>query len=177
MRIIDLLCLSACFNHLLDHQLSHDLRYILVVNYWDSTMTSIPIDEEGLFLTDDGTKSQIPGNNAEKKREAHGNDPHSKHRFDESHAHACVFDPTFGRMAFVPDLGEGVIKQFAFDENNGSARYCGTISCGAEAGPRYMEFHPQMDVCTDSFRMRMRFLRLESVYFLAYISLLRRLAT
>eukprot|EP00391_Amoebophrya_sp_Ameob2_P000599 CAMPEP_0179007778 /NCGR_PEP_ID=MMETSP0795-20121207/15348_1 /TAXON_ID=88552 /ORGANISM="Amoebophrya sp., Strain Ameob2" /LENGTH=481 /DNA_ID=CAMNT_0020702787 /DNA_START=325 /DNA_END=1771 /DNA_ORIENTATION=- len=133
---------SACYI-----SLSHDLRYILVVNYWDSTMTSIAIDEEGLFLTNDGTKSQIPGNNAEKKREAHGNDPHSKHRFDESHAHACVFDPTFGRMAFVPDLGEGVIKQFAFDENNGSARYCGTISCGAEAGPRYLEFHPQLDVC------------------------------
>ncbi|CAD7961267.1 unnamed protein product [Amoebophrya sp. A120] len=135
---------SACFI-----TLSRDLRYLLVINYWDSTMASIPIDEEGLFLTNQLSvkKNQIPGNNASKDRTAHGNDPHSKHRFAESHAHACVFDPAFGKMAFVPDLGEGVIKQFVFDENNGAAKYCGTIDCGKEAGPRYLEFHPKLDVC------------------------------
>ncbi|CAD7961382.1 unnamed protein product [Amoebophrya sp. A25] len=133
---------SACYI-----SLSHDLRYILVTNYWDSTLASVPIDEEGLFLTHEAVKSQIPGQNAKKERAAHGDDPHSSHRFKESHAHACVFDPAFGRMAYVPDLGEGCLKQFVFDENDGSSRYAGTISCGERAGPRYLEFHPSLDVC------------------------------
>ena len=36
---------SACYI-----SLSYDLRYLLIVNYWDSTMVSVPIDENGEYL-------------------------------------------------------------------------------------------------------------------------------
>jgi len=110
---------SACYI-----SLSYDLRYLLIVNYWDSTMVSVPIDENGLFFEGvEPVVSYIPGENAEKNRESHGNDPHSEHRFAESHAHAVVFDPSYGCMVYIPDLGEGCVKQFLFNEITGGIDY------------------------------------------------------
>ena len=87
---------SACYI-----SLSHDLRFLLIVNYWDSSMVAIPLDENGIFLHDKVQKSIIPGPKADLERQAHGDDPHSKHRLNESHAHAVVFDPSFGKMVYL----------------------------------------------------------------------------
>ena len=123
---------SACYI-----TLSHDLAHLLIVNYWDSTMVTVPIDENGLFSSEDVQKITIPGENAHNDRAAHGDDPHSSHRLKESHAHAVVLDPCYGRIVYVPDLGEGCIKQFSFDEQSGKLQFSGVISCGSRAaGPR-----------------------------------------
>lgn len=131
--------------------MAYDLRHILVANYWDSTVASIPIEDTGLpkslrHLT------QVPGKNAGARNAAkkHGDDPHSKHRRDETHAHAIYLDPSWGRVAFVPDLGEDVIKQFVFDQEEATLVPAGTVPANImsndPAGPRYIEFHPKLNV-------------------------------
>ena len=123
---------SACYI-----TLSHDLSTLFLVNYWDSTMVTVPIGENGLFRSEDVKKITIPGENACGSRTAHGDDPHSSHRLKESHAHAVVLDPCYGRIVYVPDLGEGCIKQFGFSEKTGRLQFSGVISCGSRAaGPR-----------------------------------------
>lgn len=65
---------------------------------------------------------------------------HLKNRQSEPHAHAIVLDPLFGRVAFVPDLGEDNIKQHVYDEALGSLAPTCTIPCGPPGmgahGPR-----------------------------------------
>lgn len=45
-------------------------------------------------------------------------------------------------------VGEGCVKQFLFNEVTGSIEYAGRLECGGrEAGPRYLEFHPTLNIC------------------------------
>lgn len=131
--------------------MAYDLRHILVANYWDSTIASIPIEDTGeprplKHLT------QVPGKNAGARNAAkkHGDDPHSKHRLAETHAHAIYLDPSWGRIAYVPDLGEDVVKQFVFDQETATLKPAGQIPADRlsrdPAGPRYIEFHPKLNV-------------------------------
>jgi len=127
--------------------LARDLTYLYVVNYWDSTMLSVPLDANGLFIPKGAHKTVIPGPNSDQNRVQHGDDPHSTHRLKESHAHAIVFEPSLGKLAYIPDLGEGCIKQFIFDHANKDVRYLGPVACArGDSGPRYLEFHPKLNV-------------------------------
>ena len=36
-------------------------------------------------------------------------------RQSDPHSHAVILDPFFGRIAFVPDLGMDLIRQFHYD--------------------------------------------------------------
>lgn len=146
--------------------LSYDLRYLFVVNYWDSTLKSICLDPEGRFEGPDRDSILVPGRHIGVKAKRHGDDPHSTHRINETHAHALELDPVFGRVAYVPDLGEDCIKQFVFDRNKGEMQYAGTIEIGSDqlpynvarsdnktlpvpsqpGGPRYLKFHQSINV-------------------------------
>jgi 6-phosphogluconolactonase len=65
---------------------------------------------------------------------------HLANRQSEPHAHAIVLDPFFGKVAFVPDLGEDNIKQHVYDESTGTLTPTCTIKCGPDGmgahGPR-----------------------------------------
>merc|ERR1711862_976261 len=60
-------------------------------------------------------------------------------------------DPFFGQIAYVPDLGMDLIRQFHFDKVKGVLRPAGTVPSGPPGrralGPRYIEFHPTLPVC------------------------------
>merc|ERR1719229_1627781 len=69
----------------------------------------------------------------------------------DPHSHAVILDPRFGRIAFVPDLGMDVIRQFRYDAEQGKLVAMGAVKSGPEGrkalGPRYIEFHPILPVC------------------------------
>jgi 6-phosphogluconolactonase (cycloisomerase 2 family) len=75
-----------------------------------------------------------------------------KERQGDPHSHAIVLEPTTGTIAYVPDLGMDIIRQFLFDEESGNVIPCGEIPSGVKAsrrglGPRYMMFAKDIPTC------------------------------
>eukprot|EP00908_Phaeocystis_cordata_P013060 Transcript_24098.p2 GENE.Transcript_24098~~Transcript_24098.p2 ORF type:complete len:287 (-),score=133.18 Transcript_24098:201-1061(-) len=73
-------------------------------------------------------------------------------RQGDPHSHAIVLEPSKGTVAFVPDLGMDLIRQFHFDEETGVVTPCGEIVSGVKSdgralGPRYMVFHQRLHIC------------------------------
>ena len=58
---------------------------------------------------------------------------HLSNRQLEPHNHAIILDPFAGNVAFVPDLGTDVIKQFVYDKHDGSLTPAGQFPCGEGA--------------------------------------------
>merc|ERR1719181_670212 len=73
-----------------------------------------------------------------------------KERQSDPHSHAVILDPFFGKIAFVPDLGMDMIRQFRYDADAGELRAGCIIPSGPPGrqalGPRYIEFHPFLPV-------------------------------
>merc|ERR1712137_712356 len=73
-----------------------------------------------------------------------------KERQSDPHSHAVILDPFFGNIAYVPDLGMDLIREFRFDREKGTLAASSTIPSGPEGrnalGPRYIEFHPSLPV-------------------------------
>jgi 6-phosphogluconolactonase (cycloisomerase 2 family) len=117
---------------------------MLFVNYWDSTVGSMPLTSDGM-LEPVCYKHTPP-----QKMVAGVRSNHLQDRQSEPHAHAIVLDPVFGRVAFVPDLGLDVIKQFIYDECTGNLQPAPSLPansmCPGPHGPRYIEFHPVLNV-------------------------------
>jgi len=115
--------------------------FLLVVNYWDSAITSIPILPSGLLGP---PAASLPSN---KPQVAGKRSDHLTNRQSEAHLHALVLDPITGRVAYSPDLGEDCIKQFTFNPENGALTPAGRIKPSSGVGPfgpRYIEFHPSL---------------------------------
>ena len=83
-------------------------RNMLLVNYWDATLTTLALDRDTGALGDLKGRFDAYGGEAERKRVAsagkhvnHANNDESsiKERQSEPHLHALVLDPTTGRMA------------------------------------------------------------------------------
>ena len=73
-------------------------------------------------------------------------------RQGDPHSHAIVLEPTTGNIAYVPDLGMDLIRQFHFDEETGVVTPCGEIISGVKTGgralgPRYITFAKEMSFC------------------------------
>jgi 6-phosphogluconolactonase (cycloisomerase 2 family) len=117
---------------------------MLLVNYWDSSLGVLP-------LTPAGTMGPMKNKYVPpQKVVANHRDDHLKNRQSEPHAHAIVLDPVHGKIAYVPDLGLDKVKQYVFDSNTGKLTPVGMVHCGEETkahlGPRYIEFHPSLNV-------------------------------
>jgi 6-phosphogluconolactonase (cycloisomerase 2 family) len=96
------------------------------------------------------------GRKMKARPDKHVNHSHNDHsaqseRQADPHSHAVILDSYFGRIAFVPDLGMDVIRQFRYDPEGGSLTPAGMIRSGPPdpkaLGPRYMDFHPTLPMC------------------------------
>lgn len=133
--------------------LDRDITKMLVVNYWDSTISVLPVSPEGVpgdvvsqYDPKEGKGMRVKAT----ARVNHSrNDPDAqKQRQMDPHSHAVVLGPC-GNMAYVPDLGMDLIRQFLFCAESGKLTPVGAFRSGPEGkslGPRYMEFHPTLPV-------------------------------
>jgi 6-phosphogluconolactonase (cycloisomerase 2 family) len=135
-------------------------KHLLCVNYWDSTLVVIPLDTEtGALL---GPIKNVYDPKMGKKMIACAkNDGGVNHscndettisvRQADPHSHALVLDPFVGRIAYVPDLGKDLIREFYYDAENGAIALelnvmPSGLCSGMPDGPRYFEFHPQYNI-------------------------------
>eukprot|EP00933_Yihiella_yeosuensis_P020912 TRINITY_DN16687_c0_g1_i1.p1 TRINITY_DN16687_c0_g1~~TRINITY_DN16687_c0_g1_i1.p1 ORF type:complete len:433 (-),score=69.78 TRINITY_DN16687_c0_g1_i1:73-1371(-) len=130
---------------------------MLVVNYWDATIGIFSLDKETGKVN--ALRSLFDPNNGKPMKARHDkhvnhseNDANAqKERQADPHSHAVILDPFFGRIAYVPDLGMDVIRQFFYDPEAGKLSAAGLLSSGPAGrkalGPRYIEFHPTLPVC------------------------------
>jgi 6-phosphogluconolactonase (cycloisomerase 2 family) len=69
----------------------------------------------------------------------------------DPHSHALVLDPFVGRVAYVPDLGKDLIREFYYDATEGAIAIelnvmPSGLCSGMPDGPRYFEFHPKYNI-------------------------------
>lgn len=134
--------------------LDKERENLLVVNYWNSTIAVFGLDPVSAKV---GPMRSIydPNNGRPMKARPDRHVNHSendkgaqKERQSDPHSHAVILDPVFGRIAYVPDLGMDVIRQFYYDQKKGILTPAGEIPSGPEGrfalGPRYIEFHPTL---------------------------------
>lgn len=135
-------------------------RHLLAVNYWDSTLVSIPISQEtGAF--EGPIQSKYDPKQGKKMIAAAKKDGGANHsnndentirmRQVDPHSHALVLDPYVGTVAYVPDLGKDLIREFYYDREQGAIQMemnfmPSGLCTGMPDGPRYIHFHPKYNV-------------------------------
>lgn len=135
-------------------------RNLLAVNYWDSTLVVIPLcTETGEFTGPiqnkyDPKKGQQVLSALKKEGGCnHSNNDESTivERQKDPHSHALVLDRYVGSVAYVPDLGKDVVREFLYDKYNGEIKMelnalPSGLSSGKPDGPRYLCFHPTYEI-------------------------------
>jgi len=118
-------------------------RKLLFVNYWDSSLGSLPLNEAGEM-------HPIAGFIKPADVRSRNRADHLVNRQLEPHAHSLVLDPyAGGKIAFVPDLGMDMIRQYRYNSDTGSYSVMNTIPSATGKGPhgpRYLEFHNEIQV-------------------------------
>eukprot|EP00440_Ansanella_granifera_P051205 gb/GFBE01055505.1/.p1 GENE.gb/GFBE01055505.1/~~gb/GFBE01055505.1/.p1 ORF type:complete len:519 (+),score=94.67 gb/GFBE01055505.1/:1-1557(+) len=136
--------------------LDKECENMLVVNYWNATVGVFGLDSStgvvgpvrSLYDPNEGRAMKV----SHKRHVNHSeNDTNAqKERQQDPHSHAVILDPFFGRIAYVPDLGMDLIRQFRYNPKEGKLEAAGTCRSGPESksalGPRYIEFHPTLPV-------------------------------
>ena len=130
-------------------------KNMLLVNYWDSSLTTLPIRKDGsagpAIFQLSSERSRKTHAKAEKHVDHACNTMEAiKERQMDPHFHALVFDPLMGSIAYVPDLGMDVIRQFLYDPEKGSLVPVGKFPSGPDTcsphGPRYIAFHQTLPI-------------------------------
>eukprot|EP00940_MAST-03C_sp_MAST-3C-sp2_P003596 g3596.t1 len=130
-------------------------KNMCLVNYWDSSLTTLPMAKDGTvgpaIATHVSERSRETVACATKHVDHAKNDEKAiKERQMDPHFHALVFDPYYGIVAYVPDLGMDVIRQFCYDPETGKLSPVGTFPSGpgtcSPHGPRYLEFHKTLPI-------------------------------
>jgi len=135
-------------------------KNLLAVNYWDSTLVVVPLSSEtgeftGPIKNIYDPKKGIKIKAALKKNGGcnHSNNDDSTiaERQKDPHSHALVLDPFVGCVAYVPDLGKDVVREFLYDKYNGAIsmelnELPSGLSTGKPDGPRYLCFHPTYEI-------------------------------
>lgn len=127
---------------------------LLVVNYWNATIGVFGLDKDsGLVGKSRSIFDPYEGRGMKVSHTKHvnhsENDPNAQmERQSDPHSHAVILDPFFGQIAYVPDLGMDLIRQFRFNPQSGKLEAAGFCRSGPESksalGPRYIEFHPTL---------------------------------
>jgi 6-phosphogluconolactonase len=140
--------------------IDHNQKNILAVNYWNSTLSVIPIHpitgnfEGPLHSIYDPKEGK--GIKAAPKKDGGVNHSHNdentiKARQADPHSHALVLDRYVGAVAYVPDLGKDLIREFFYNKKSASIDMeigfmPSGLCTGHPDGPRYFEFHPRFDI-------------------------------
>ena len=126
--------------------IDRSLRNMLLVNYWDSTLTTLELNGDGTPIGVRSCLDPKKGKKLKAKAERHVNHSHNdpdtiRERQSDPHSHAIVLDPMLGCIAFVPDLGMDVVRQLYYDPDTGALKENCLISPGPAKlkphGPRY----------------------------------------
>jgi len=135
-------------------------KNMLAVNYWDSTLAVIPMDPKTGALLGPIKNMYDPKQGMKMLASArkdggcnHSNNDAStiQMRQVDPHSHALVLDPFVGTVAYVPDLGKDLIREFYYDSNVGAITLemnvlPSGLCTGKPDGPRYFEFHPRFNI-------------------------------
>jgi len=131
-------------------------RNMLIVNYWDATIPVLQLDPATgsvvklLSSHDPKGGKQMVARHDKHVNHSQNDEEAQKDRQADPHSHAVILDPIFGRIAYVPDLGMDVVRQFLYDEIAGTLTPAGIFKSGSDGrtalGPRYIEFHPNLPV-------------------------------
>merc|ERR1719343_742926 len=137
--------------------LDRDCKNLLVVNYWNATVGVFGLDPQRGHVADmrsmyDPNEGRPMKVHHERRVNHSENDKNAqKERQSDPHSHAVVLDSYFGRIAYVPDLGMDVIREFYYDPEAGKLTPTAVVRSGpverTALGPRYLEFHPRLPVC------------------------------
>lgn len=135
-------------------------RNLLAVNYWNSTLVVIPMDPNtGALLG--GVKHTYDPNMGKEMVACAKKDGGVNHSCNDAntisarqadpHSHALVLDPFVGQVAYVPDLGKDLVREFYYDSREGKIDIelnvlPSGLCTGKPDGPRYFEFHPQYNI-------------------------------
>jgi len=129
----------------------------LVVNYWNATIGVFGLDPaQGHVANVRSLYDPNEGRAMKARHDKHVNHSENdqnaqKERQSDPHSHAVVLDSYFGRIAYVPDLGMDVIREFYYDPEAGKLTPTAVVRSGpaerTALGPRYLEFHPRLPVC------------------------------
>jgi len=135
-------------------------RNLLAVNYWNSTLVVIPMNPQTGALVG-GVKNTYDPNMGKEMVACAKKDGGVNHscndentisaRQADPHSHALVLDPFVGQVAYVPDLGKDLVREFYYDVKEGKITIelnvmPSGLSTGKPDGPRYFEFHPQHNI-------------------------------
>jgi 6-phosphogluconolactonase len=135
-------------------------EHMLAVNYWDSTLVVIPMDPDtGALIgpiknTYDPKEGQKMVASAKKDggvNHSCNDDSTISARQADPHSHALVLDPYVGTVAYVPDLGKDLVREFFYNAVDGNIEMelnvlPSGLCTGKPDGPRYFEFHPQYNI-------------------------------
>jgi len=136
-------------------------KNLLAVNYWDSTLVTIPISKETGEFTGPikskydpkGGKKMVAGLKTDGGVNHSQNDESTiRMRQADPHSHALVLDPFNGTVAYVPCLGKDLVREFFYDREAGSIAYemnymPSGLCTGKPDGPRYIHFHTRYNIC------------------------------
>jgi 6-phosphogluconolactonase len=135
-------------------------KHMLLVNYWDSTLAVIPISKEtGEFtgpikhMYDPKMGKKVVASGRCKGGVNHSNNDDSTIRMRQAdpHSHALVLDPYVGTVAYVPDLGKDLVREFYYNREAGKIEMelnvmPSGLCTGHPDGPRYLSFHPKYNI-------------------------------
>lgn len=135
-------------------------KNLLAVNYWNATLVVIPLDPEtgafagpikNVYDPKGGLAMCAPPKTAGGVNHSLNDESTIAVRQKDPHSHALVLDPFVGRVAYVPDLGKDLIREFFYDANDGKIvmemnTLPSGLCTGKPDGPRYFEFHPKYNV-------------------------------
>lgn len=131
--------------------LDKEKKNMLVVNYWNATIAVFGIDQHtGAVAACRSVYDPNEGRPMKARADKHVNhslndESTQKERQADPHSHAVILDPFFGKIAFVPDLGMDIIRQFHYDSEAGTLTPAGSVKSGPadgrSHGPRYIQFH------------------------------------
>lgn len=133
---------------------------MLCVNYWDSTLAVIPISTEtgeftgpirNMYDPKGGKKMIAAGRCNGGVNHSNNDDSTIAMRQADPHSHALVLDPFVGTVAYVPDLGKDLVREFFYNAEQGKIELelnvlPSGLCTGMPDGPRYFEFHPRYPV-------------------------------
>jgi len=115
----------------------NDKTHLIAVSYWDSKITTFPVDSQGL-LGEAATVYADPGADYVDKSKPDRWE-HLAHRQRWPHLHQINKDPYSKKFFMVPDLGRDQIHMFNIC--NGNIIHLGVQQLRKGAGPRHMDFN------------------------------------